>query len=452
MTRKHLAICLLAMMVWLLIGCEVPAPGTPLPTITPLPTATPTVTSTATATVPPTATLEPRKPSPEPTATPLPPTDTPAPTATATPDYTKLWPAPPAAFSDYAEAILAYLNESPVHIVRLRAMLGDWRAITDRLGGIQEADVDSDGAPEWIVTIADPAPLTLTVPGEMLILDRTGNTYQIIYRVSAEMASLPENLAVIATQDVNADGRIELAYTTTTCGAHTCLTAARVLAWDGAAFQPLTVDQIELAYGEVSFENRDGDPALELLMHGGVVGSVGAGPQRARTDVYDWNGSRYELEETLYDASDFLYFKVLDANAAFTIGDYTRAIALYQEAIDNQELRAWRDWDSEGQKEKDDLRAFARYRLMVVYVLVNDLPNAEAVAIQMQDEQPDHVYTQVSQIFLDYYVKMGTVPAACRAVTAFAFENPEAAAVLADYGYANPSFTPEEVCPIGLNR
>jgi len=120
-----------------------------------------------------------------------------------------------------------------------------------------------------------------------------------------------------------------------------------------------------------------------LRMYGGIVGSMGAGPQRARTEVYDWNGSLYALKETTYDESDFLYFKVLDANAAFSAGDYTRAIALYQEAIDNEDLRAWRDWDDQGQQEKDDLRAFARYRLVVVYVLVNDLANAEAVAAAM---------------------------------------------------------------------
>jgi hypothetical protein len=357
-----------------------------------------------------------------------------------------LWPQAPDEFNVYAETILDYLNADPVHIIRLRPMLRDWGALTDRLGEVQEADVDTDGDLEWVIALAAPARATLNVPGDLLVIDRQDGTYSLAFQSSVEFDALQENVAILAVKDINADGRPEIAYTSMSCGAHTCLTTVHILGWDEEAFRLLTQNEVIMPYADVKLENRDDDVALELVLHGGMIGSVGAGPQRARTEVYNWNGTYYVLSDTIHDESDFLYFKVLDANAALKAGDYTRAISLYQEAIENTDLRTWK-----GPEERPDLVAFSRFRLALTYLLVKDEANADAMAQALQSQQPDHVYNQVTQVLLDYYTKEDTVTAACQAVTEFVYEHPEAVEVLNGFGYANPTFAPEQVCPIGVS-
>jgi len=65
-------------------------------------------------------------------------------------------------------------------------------------------------------------------------------------------------------------------------------------------------------------------------------------------------------------------------------------------------------------------------------------------------EQPDNIYAQVVTVLWDTYLVDADLRAACEAVGTFAAAHPQTADVLADYGYGNPTFTPEEVCPATL--
>jgi tetratricopeptide (TPR) repeat protein len=169
---------------------------------------------------------------------------------------------------------------------------------------------------------------------------------------------------------------------------------------------------------------------------------VGAGPQRDRTEVYDWSGAEYALSETVYDYSNYLYFKALDANQALLAGEYERAAALYREAIDNPNLDVWME-----ESERADLAAFSRYRLIVTYLLMGEDTLAEAANEELQSAQPDNIYSQVSGVLWQTYQQEGDLLAACQEVNDFAELHPEAVEVLAGYGYSNPSFTAEDVCP-----
>jgi tetratricopeptide (TPR) repeat protein len=180
-------------------------------------------------------------------------------------------------------------------------------------------------------------------------------------------------------------------------------------------------------------------------MYGGTIASVGAGPQRERTEVYKWNGTAYVPSETVYDYSTYLYYKVLDANQALLDGEYEGAVALYREAIDNPELDVWME---EG--ERDDLAAFSRYRLTLTYLLLGEPASAQATRDELLSAQPDSIYAQVVNLFWEAYERDADLKVACEQVGEFAIEHPETVEVLVDYGYGNPTFTPEEVCPIDL--
>jgi hypothetical protein len=78
-----------------------------------------------------------------------------------------------------------------------------------------------------------------------------------------------------------------------------------VRSWDGAAWADWTESTIVMAYAEVKLEDaaRHGQGS-EIVLTGGVYGSVGAGPQRARTEIWgSVEGAPYALLERCTNAA-----------------------------------------------------------------------------------------------------------------------------------------------------
>jgi tetratricopeptide (TPR) repeat protein len=359
-----------------------------------------------------------------------------SPTAVAVPER-------PAEFERYAPVIAGYLNDTDGDQDALRAMLNDWGALrhaTDLL----RIDVDEDGVGELLLVIINPSPeYGIDAEGDLLVLDFQNKGYQVGY--SAAGGSVLPDPALLEVDDLNEDGYTEIAYSSTSCGAHTCFTKVYIVSSGRGTYADLTAGGIEMAYVEPYFTDWDNDGVPELIMHGGTIGSVGAGPQRERTEVYRWDGAKYVLTETVLDYSNYLYFRVLDANQALLAGDYERAATLYREAIDSPYLDVWMD---EG--ERDDLAAFSRYRLTLTFLIMGEAGQAEAAREELEAAQPENIYTQVATVLWDAYQREGEHEAACQEVNDFAQLHPEVVQVLADYGYSNPTFTPAEVCPLEL--
>jgi hypothetical protein len=398
------------------VGCGTGAIGGAVSTASPQTTAAPTLQPTATV-----------QPTPTPLASP----------AVAVP------PQRPERFELYAPTIISYLNATEGDQDALRALLEDW-GVLEHATDLLRIDVDDDGVGELLLVIINPSPeFGINAEGDVLVLDVQDDTYHVAYSAAAGVEdSVLTDPALIEVDDFNEDGATEIAYSSTSCGAHTCFTSVYVVASGTGTYEDLTGGGIEMAYADPSFEDWDGDGVLELIMHGGTIGSVGAGPQRERTEVYKWDGDEYSLSETHYDYSSSLYFTVLDANRALLGGEYDRAAMLYKEAIHNPNLDVWME-----ETERAELAAFSRYRLSLTYLLMGELAQAEATRQELLAAQPDNVYSQVTQVFWQTYQQQGDLLAACQEVNAFAELHPEAVEVLADYGYSNPTFTAQDVCP-----
>jgi hypothetical protein len=413
---KVLSLVVLFLLASSLFGCDEDLTQAALPA--PSPTGVGAVSPT------PTPAAEPSTaPLPSPTPVPLPPC--------------------PEDFQDYAPTIVEYLNDSNGDEDGLRATLESWgalRQVTDLL----RVDADDDGTGEILVLIVDPSPdQGINARGDLLILDGDDGHFGLAHSAAGDSVLLDP--ALIEVADVNGDGHTELVYSSASCGAHTCFTTVYVVASGTGTYDDLTHGGVEMSYVEPYFSDWDGDGIRELIMHGGTIGSLGAGPQRARTEVYAWDGTTYILVETVYDPSSFLYFRVLDANEALLASEYDRAVALYREAIDNPALHVWIE-----ESEREELAAFSRFRLSLTYLAWGQVDQAQAARDELLAEQPDNVYSQIVAVLWDAYLREGSLRTACEEVTAFTALHPEAVEVLADYGYANPSFTPEEVCPIDV--
>lgn len=346
----------------------------------------------------------------------------------------------PGELADYPAAVVDELNRTAGDLEVVRTWLQECGALAEEGETFHRSDVDDDGKDEILAIVTDPAAESFfNVPGEFLIIDGQGSDHRLSYR--ADVAS-PSDLAVFDIRDFNANGQTEVAFTTTTCGAHTCFTTIYVIEWDGTAYRDLTGGGHEMAGPDISFENRDADDALELVMHGGIIGSVGAGPPRARTELYDWDGSLYVLSKTTWDESEYLYWKVIDANDALAAGGFQEAIQLYNEALTDDTLQTWAR-----EEEREELAAFSRYRLAVSFAALGDMATGQLWVEELEQEQPDNIYAQVARLFWDTMTTSEDLATACQAVNAFAESNPETTAVLDSYGYATPEFTADDVCP-----
>lgn len=399
------------------------------------------------------ATPTPPPPSPTPAATePPPPTATPEPeittaiTPTVTLTDTEAAASAPAAlcptdFIDYPAEIEAVVNDQEGDTESIAAFLESCGAFV--AGGIQSGDWTGDGAPDLLIIYANPDAETAIRQTDLIIFNSGPEGYAAGYRARAAGEVRP-----LALDDINLDRQPDVAWVDRTCGVSTCFDTVEVISWDGAQWRDWTQDSITMAYADIQLEDTTAaGQGQEIVMEGGIYGSVGAGPQRSRTEVWaSIDGLPYSLLERTNAASDCLYHTVLDANEALrkgTADSFATAEELYTQAATSQELKAcWTRND-----ELDELRSFSLFRLALT-AAYQGMPEVAADVIDsLATTYPDSIYDQVGQAWLAVYEEENDLDAACTAANQFAADNPAAYEILADYGYANPSFTAGDVCP-----
>ncbi len=192
----------------------------------------------------------------------------------------------------------------------------------------------------------------------------------------------------------------------------------------------------------IALEDRDGDGTLEIVVHGNVIGSVGAGPQRASTHVYRLIEGRYRLAEVEYDASDLIYFRVVDGGIALAQGLINEAIAIYTEVIQNPALQPSGVFATD-EEERQALRSFARFRLIVAYAIQEEPSTGRELALIRAEKGP---FLPAAEAFWTGYAETRSLEAGCAAVAEVALVRPEMLDILNLYGYANPYFAPEDLC------
>ncbi len=360
-------------------------------------------------------------------------------------------PACPAAFRDYPQAMADVLNSTAGGPDGLSAWLAECGAQSDE--AILRQDWTGDGLDDLLVVYANPIPDDSLQTTDLIIfnaIDAGSETpgYEAMYRARAA-----GDISVLTTEDINADGQTDIVWLDTTCGASTCFDTVNVRSWDGSSWTDWTDGTITMAYatvdlGDVSEEGQ----GSELVVSGGVYGSVGAGPQRSRTEIWaSIDGDSYTLIDLTFSPSECLYDTVMDGNRALLNAEeegFGAAEAFFTDAIGNNNLiKCWvRD------NELDELRTFSYFRLAQI-AAYQDLPEVAGDLVgALQELYPDSAYAGLAQDWLEAYQSQG-LSNACAVAIAYAEENPETWEMLADYGYTNPTFSAAEVCPgLGLDE
>lgn len=353
----------------------------------------------------------------------------------------------PANFTDYPDAILGVVNSPQNGVETLRTFLQACGALDENAFTVQ--DINGDGAADLLVIYKNPQPTSATPETDLIILDGgkaegDSTTFTLGHRAKAA-----GEVHLLATEDLNGDKQPDVAWTVTTCGASTCFDTTEVYSWTGSEWQSWTKDPITMAYAQINLDdvNPEGQ-GKEIVIKGGVYGSVGAGPQRGRTEVWgSLAGAPYTLQNKTYDTSNCLYHVVLDANEAFLKGasdQFAAAEPLYTKAATDQNLtKCWvRD------NEVNELRSFSLFRLSLIAAHQGKAGVATDLLSSLTATYTDTIYDKVGQVWQASYAKSNDVNSACVATNEFAQNNPAATEILADYGYANPSFTANDVCPV----
>lgn len=356
---------------------------------------------------------------------------------------TPIAPCPEQADS-YLSGLARMWTQEDIAIEAVRSWAAGCGLVDDPERQVMISDLTADGKADLIAAVVAPGSASDLPASDVVVLSGEDATPVLQTRVAGKVSFL-------AARDINEDSQPDLVWLETACGVHTCFGTVSVASWTGSAFESWIEGKLTMAAPEVRIDDVSPGQGDEIIVHGGVIGSIGAGPQRAWTEIWaSIDGGPYAFQSRSFDPSPCLYHAVLDGNYALLRGspdDLAEAVEHYRRALEDDSLTAC--WVRPN--EVAELRSFAAFRLAMAYAYLGDTAQAQAAIERLQTDYPDSVYAQIGDIWWTAYEPTGDMAAACAAVDAFVAEpdpHPEAYEILSDYGYANPSFAAGDVCPV----
>lgn len=363
-------------------------------------------------------------------------------------------PAKPASFSEYAAVIAAYLTaDATAGNHCLAELIAAWKMpLITITNGCVAASTDDDAEKEVIALITTklvtPSASTDT-EFEIVVFDASGGAYRVAYQ-SAPSDVIPPGSTVpiqplLDAGDLNNDGGGELAYVTSTCGASTCAQTVHIFKGTATGYASLTPpDGISMPSAEARLTDTDGDGSKELLLTGGAAGSAGAGPQRARTETWAWDGAVYSLRSTQLEKPSYLYHAVKDADALFAAGKFAEAEAAFAAVVGNASLQVW----SEEKHERNELESYSLFRAgLAVAQAGGDKAKVNGYLDRARAYRPQTLHDQLAGSFNAGFNAKDSVSVGCSAVRDDIAANRAEYQAFWDFGYANPPFDPDAFCP-----
>lgn len=346
---------------------------------------------------------------------------------------------------------------------------------------VQEKDITGDGVPELVLTDSNTMDAFICQNGEYQGKNLLYQTYHFTQPVIVDIIDM--NLDSVG-EVIAMEGDASIRFVS-------------VLEWDGNAFQllnsergsrwdPLQSCSDLLGSSWVYAQDTDGNGTLELVLKQDIpIGpEYGMGlPWRKETRICTWNGTAFVLSQRSIDTPPVYRFQAIqDGDVATRAGQYNQALALYQQAISSNTLLdwspAWRIYEMEKYNiegvdpsptprptpvpdlaEYANLSAYAHFRMLLLYIVQNDVPEAKTIYDTLQQEYPEsragHVYAEMATLFWNEYQHGNTIEQACATVTEYAFDHPaETLSRLGNgefavmyFGDQSLTYRPKDLCP-----
>jgi hypothetical protein len=313
---------------------------------------------------------------------------------------------------------------------------------------VQTASLRGGSEPEVVIALVDPQGGDGNPLGTLAVLGTGPLGWEVIY-----LSGLAADVELLALDDVNDDGHPDIVWSDTTCSASACFSTVHVSSYVDGDFRSWVNGSTTMASAAIRLEDvMPQGSGQELLIQGGVIGAVAAGPQRpVETTWASLAGGPYVLVQQRYAPSFCLYHHILDADAAMQSGahdDYAAASAAYRAAADDPRLVAC--WIRPN--EVEELRAYALYRLAVAHAYAGDRAAADAAVEELGSRYPDDPLAELARLWWLSYRATRDDAAACAVATTFAARRPDTWQRLADYGFANPALHRSRRCVLSMMR
>jgi hypothetical protein len=357
-------------------------------------------------------------------------------------------PNPPGAFGEFPASIGVFLSNGGAASV-LESALRDWGAITVQGGAVQaNTDLTGDKIPEVIVNMFNPFVYNeeaVLNAGQMLIFGCDNNGYRLLFTTPNNPGlALP---ILHRVGDMNANIIADVVYDTQSCTVSSCTREGFILAWNPVvgAFEAMNSGQMLAINGRFGVVDIDSDGILEVTAASNAPVSATSGPTRGVIDVWDWTGQNYTLAVRTPDESRYRIHALHDADEELSAGNFRNALAGYFDVRGDGDLLAWTL-----PNESALLRAFATYRIVTTYARIGD-GRAEDLLASLLAENPEgtpgNVYAAMGGAFMEAFRGGAGAAGACQRALEAASGRGDSLSFLNSYGFANRSYTLNDLCP-----
>jgi hypothetical protein len=342
-------------------------------------------------------------------------------------------------------------------------------------------DLTNDGISELIIRNLN--------EGYLSVYSCQNGKYENLLTVDNFVEFVEFSPGITAIQDLNHNGVKELVVGMI---ASHCCTGIMAYEWNGVSFESLVKtwyidyksgklehrDMVELGgIAQAGVADIDGNGIYELILDGGRPSYTGGwtgidGPWRNQKVIYMWNGGNYVWYSQEYYPPNFRFEAIQDGDRETIRGDYDSALKFYQAAIFDDKLKSWTQevWRNLSQNqdvqilsypdiekmpfnkvEYDQLSAYARYRIMIIYVKQGWDSDAKTVYETLIEKYTQgnlgYPYTELATEFWNEFQLSHDQILSCGEAITYATKHTEILEPLGSHGLFDKHYEPEDICP-----